>query len=171
MSVGSLLVETSLKKNNPSFLALFSIFDCILLVIYQLYDNVEQEQSEVTYFDAFFQNLWRIYTLAICLMLRFPDSSFKCVTSYELQKLRIMTHDPRCWPLFLVQQMQYFNAIVGYKAFKLQTKILQRLKVSLKCMDGYGIWFYATATLTYLQDDTKWPDIIIKEFGFYLRSG
>ena len=53
MSVGSLLVETSLKKNNPSFLALFSIFDCILLVIYQLYDNVEQEQSEFTYFDAF----------------------------------------------------------------------------------------------------------------------
>ena len=135
MSIASLLVETSSTKNNPSiFLPIFWHYfqfltpDCILLVIYQLYDNVEQEQSEFTYFNAFVPNLWHIYTLAVCLMLRFPDSSFKGVISYELQKLRIMTHGPKVF--FLVQQMQYFNAIVGYKTFKLQTKILQRLKVS-----------------------------------------
>ena len=42
-----------------------------------------------------------------------------------------MKRDPRCSIPFLVQQMQYFNAIMGYKAFKLQTNILQRSK-SLK---------------------------------------
>ena len=63
-------------------------------------------------------------------MLHFLNSSFKEVTSYELQKLRIMTHDPKCDFLFPVQQMQYFNATVGYKAFNLQTKILQKLKFS-----------------------------------------
>ena len=64
--------------------------------------------------------------------------NFKVVENYD--------RDPSSSFLFLVQQMQYFNAIVVYKAFKLQTKILQKLKVSLKCMDGYWIWFYATAT-------------------------
>ena len=60
-------------------------------------------------------------------MLRFPDSFFMVVTAYELQKLKIMTHGPKCSLLF---QLQYFNAIVGYQAFKLKTKILQRLKIS-----------------------------------------
>ena len=62
MSIASLLVKTSPTKHNPSiflpfFLTLFSIFDCILLVIYQLYDPVEQEQSEFTYSDALIPNI------------------------------------------------------------------------------------------------------------------
>ena len=49
-----------------------------------LYDNVEQEKPEFTYFDAFIPNLRRSYTLDIRLMLRFANTSFKGLTGYEL---------------------------------------------------------------------------------------
>ena len=48
----------------------------------------------------------------------------------------------------LDQQMQYFNAIVGYKQFTLQTNILQSSEASKKYMAGNGNRFYASNTFT-----------------------
>ena len=75
MSFSHSLSRNKFDKNNPSGVyslissfsgTIFNIFGCKRLIVYQLCDNVEQEQPEITCVHILvncFLNLWHNYTL------------------------------------------------------------------------------------------------------------